>query len=337
MKSIHKISVNITLLLLVVLIILSVYGAFLGADKASVFFNSTVMIVFWFAVLFMFCAGIIFYRSLSRNIGLIAVHIGPILIIAGGMIGSEKGHMLSEKYFDTDKIYSGNMLIPEGYADNKVYTGDKKYEQLPFSVGLKEFKVLYYPQDEIYINTGGSNVLSFSADRAADIVLDDGTRIEIVRKFDNFKIDIAGGKREVADKPGEGLNYAAQVKITLPDGKVINRYAFKPGLMSGGPMKTAGVSYQRTISDYVSEIEIIEDDQVVETCALEVNKPLHYGGYHFYQSSYDDEAGSYTVLSVHSDSGAFLSYLGFGLLGIGIFYLMWFDRRSMVRRRISGT
>jgi hypothetical protein len=56
---------------------------------------------------------------------------------------------------------------------------------------------------------------------------------------------------------------------------------------------------------------------------IEVNHPLHWGGYSFYQSSYDAEREAYTVLSVVSDSGLMAVYLGMALLSIGAFYRFW--------------
>ena len=54
-----------------------------------------------------------------------------------------------------------------------------------------------------------------------------------------------------------------------------------------------------------------------------MNDPLHYGGYHFYQSGYDTKHGSYTVLSVTSDTGLNLVFLGFALTCLGTFWLFW--------------
>ncbi len=78
------------------------------------------------------------------------------------------------------------------------------------------------------------------------------------------------------------------------------------------------------ISDYKSELLVQEEGQVVDRKTIEVNDPLHYGGYHFYQSSYDDKKEQYTVLSVSSDSGLALVYIGFALTVGGMFWLFWF-------------
>jgi len=51
---------------------------------------------------------------------------------------------------------------------------------------------------------------------------------------------------------------------------------------------------------------------------IHMNHPLVYGGYKFFQSSYDpDELG--TVLSVNHDPGVLPTYIGYGLLMLGLF------------------
>ena len=57
--------------------------------------------------------------------------------------------------------------------------------------------------------------------------------------------------------------------------------------------------------------------------SIEVNKPLHYGGYLFYQQGYDGDAGRYTVLGVTSDKGLGIVFLGYILLCTGVFWHFW--------------
>ena len=84
------------------------------------------------------------------------------------------------------------------------------------------------------------------------------------------------------------------------------------------------------VKAYQSEVEVLENNKVVMRKVVEVNHPLHYGGYHFYQHSYDQERERYTVLSISSDSGLQLVWVGFILLGGGAFWQLW------VRPAIKG-
>ncbi|GAG57338.1 unnamed protein product, partial [marine sediment metagenome] len=83
---------------------------------------------------------------------------------------------------------------------------------------------------------------------------------------------------------------------------------------------------QGQIKDYKSDLIVQEEGRTVAEKTIEVNGPLHYGGYHFYQSSYgqDQKGRWYTALAVSSDSGLSLVYIGFALMVGGMFWLFWF-------------
>ena len=80
------------------------------------------------------------------------------------------------------------------------------------------------------------------------------------------------------------------------------------------------------VKDYISELMIISEDGLhYGPFELEVNKPLHFAGYHFYQNSYGSTGtGYFTVLGVVSDDGLWLVYAGFFLLLSGVFWHLWF-------------
>ncbi len=70
---------------------------------------------------------------------------------------------------------------------------------------------------------------------------------------------------------------------------------------------------------YASEVEVIDKNKGVKMpFRIYMNHVLNYGGYRFYQSSYDqDELG--TILSVNKDPGKWPTYLGYFLLALGLF------------------
>ncbi|NOX15827.1 MAG: cytochrome c biogenesis protein CcsA [Epsilonproteobacteria bacterium] len=70
---------------------------------------------------------------------------------------------------------------------------------------------------------------------------------------------------------------------------------------------------------YASEVEVEDSaNGVKKPFRIYMNHILSYGGYKFYQSSYDqDEMG--TILSVNHDPGKWPTYLGYFLLGLGLF------------------
>jgi len=113
------------LLLIIVLIALSIYGAFIGAERAQQLFNQPPLVVYWTALAILLIIGIAAFRRLLRVPGLLLIHAGCVLILAGGMWGSRGGHNLQKKLFGIDKIRSGRMKIYEGNTSNMVETEKK--------------------------------------------------------------------------------------------------------------------------------------------------------------------------------------------------------------------
>ncbi len=76
-------------------------------------------------------------------------------------------------------------------------------------------------------------------------------------------------------------------------------------------------------SSYASEVKLIDDEQNISfDYRIFMNNILEHRGFRFFQSSYDmDEKG--TVLSVNNDPGTLPSYLGYLLLGIGMFWSLF--------------
>ena len=213
------------LIIIILLIFFSIYGAFIGSERAQNFFNSPALVVYWFVLGLMLIAGIIIFRRPGR---LLLIHCGFILVLLGAMLGSDAGHKLQQKLLGIDKIHRGQMLIYQGQESNKVITEkDSTIRKLPFSIRLKEFRVDYY-------------------------------------------------------EPKRGA-----------------------------------------VRDYISSLAVIENDETVAEKDVEVNHPLHYGGYYFYQYSYDTQAGQYSVLMVVSDTGLGLVYAGYVMLCAGVIWHFW--------------
>lgn len=74
-------------------------------------------------------------------------------------------------------------------------------------------------------------------------------------------------------------------------------------------------------SSYASDIEVIDQDKSFEY-KIFMNNVLDYGGYRFFQSSYDqDEQG--TILSVNKDPGKIPTYIGYTLLTLGFLWILF--------------
>jgi cytochrome c-type biogenesis protein CcsB len=84
-------------------------------------------------------------------------------------------------------------------------------------------------------------------------------------------------------------------------------------------------------SSFASEVTLIDERHgIKEHYRIFMNNVLHYGGFRFYQSSYDqDELG--TILSVNHDYwGTFVTYLGYLLMAVAL-VLNFFSKNSRFR------
>ena len=89
-------------------------------------------------------------------------------------------------------------------------------------------------------------------------------------------------------------------------------------------------------SSYASEVTVIDKaNDVTFDYRIFMNSTLKYGGYQFFQSSYDqDEKG--TILSVNNDPGTIPTYIGYFLLTLGLLMNM-FDKKSRFSKLVKYT
>ena len=316
------------LALIILLTVFSVYGAFIGAARAEQFFNRIPLAVYWVAFAILLIVAINVFPRLLRVPGLLLMHAGCILILAGGMWGSRAGHELQKKFLGIEKIRSGRMVIYEGHRDNKVMQDDRQVKELPFAIGLKDFRIEYYEPAYLEIEIGEGQTQQVAADVGLEHDLGSALgKVQIVGEYRNFKMSLEGGKRIAYDDPNPGFNPALEVERTSSDGKVSTQYVFPhmPGFghAQGKLIITYKGPIPRMVSDYISKLEVIKDGQVVAEKDIEVNHPLYAGGYHFYQSDYDHVGHQYTVLSVYSDIGLRLVFIGYWMLCIGVLWHLW--------------
>lgn len=75
----------------------------------------------------------------------------------------------------------------------------------------------------------------------------------------------------------------------------------------------------RFVKSYKSQIAINKEGNLVKEAVIEVNKPLNFGGYSFYQYGYDVELPEQTIIQVVKDPGLPFVYAGYIILLIGMF------------------
>jgi hypothetical protein len=336
MKKLTRLILWLSLLAIIIFTALSVLGAFYGPQKAKLLFNSIPLTVYFFIFLALLTAGLFAFKSLRKKPALLMIHVGSILILAGAMYGSQKGHLLAEKLFKIKKVPHGYMAIFEGKSENKILAEDLQHvlAELPFDIKLDDFRLEFYqPQKTskplLKIETPKADYFQLPAepDRQISLGPDIGT-LKILHTFKNFKINIKDGQKIITDDPNDPLNPTLHVELSAPDGKTYTRYVFEnfPGFGESPDDLKLTYTSQRPgqIRDFLSDLVILKNNTEVMRKTIEVNHPLYYAGYHFYQHSYDPENQAYTILSVTSDSGLYAVFTGYFLLALGIIHRCWF-------------
>ena len=331
MKKLIRFELWLTLLLIVAFIVLSIVGAFLGADKAKQFFNSPPLIVFWIIFTASLTVGLLTIPRLRNSGPLLLIHAGCILVLIGAMWGSAAGHQWQKQFLNIDKIPTGYMRIHEGQLSNQIIDNfQKPLHQLPFQIYLSDFRLDYYWEyGKLHIQTQSGRNEQMPAQLGQQLNLGpDLPTIKITSVFKNFKVDITKDPHIYYDKPDSGTNPALQLQLTQPDGTTSTRYVFERVPSRDFDKYGLRLFYTLMPRDYFSDLTVLENDQPVLKKTIEVNKPLYYGGYYFYQSDFDHIHGHYTILSVTSDTGQPLVFGGFLLLIVGLFWHFWLNRMS---------
>lgn len=340
MADFKRVVIWVSLAIIIALAILSIYGAFIGAERASVFFNSPPLTAYWLFFMAFLLLGFAAYPRLAKKPPLLMMHIGCILIFAGGLWGSGVGHQLQNKYLGKDKLFKGIMVIYEGESENRLLN-KQDYEtvekQLDFEIRLDDFHMDYYGQDDqpeqgpsvhITAYTGGHWDIDAVAGNSLEIP---GTgTVKVLRVFQRLRILIGkDGSTDAMEDENGSDNQAVEVEIVKADGTSVKKFVYFKfpkfsenveglALSCEFPVVNRGM-----VKDYFSDLVVVKDGKEVLKKTIEVNDPLHYGGYHFYQSSYDSKAGRYTVLSVTSDTGLYTVYAGYFLLCLGVILQFW--------------
>ncbi|MDR4506409.1 MAG: cytochrome c biogenesis protein ResB [Candidatus Scalindua sp.] len=159
-----------------------------------------------------------------------------------------------------------------------------------------------------------------------------GYQLKIAKYFPSYSV-----QNEVIKKSDTINNPAVRVEITGPRGKV-DDWILGQTQAKWYPDNNFALLYEKfgmEIKDFKSKLRIIDNGNTVLSKTIEVNDPLKYGGYVFYQSSYDPEGELYSGLQVTKNPGIIVVYSGFIILCVGvvfIFYIKPFLRRKSKKK-----
>jgi hypothetical protein len=268
-----------------------------------------------------------------RAVGSFITHISMLLILGGGVIRGVWGE-------------KGYVEFREGQSRDGFHVGSE-HRKLPFKIRLVDFDVQKYEQTA---EDAKPKLLSeivkvdwpeagFSIDLAVEEGLEkvmigpggseDQCKVRIIRRVMDFVRDASS---EVGSRSDEPRNPAVLVEYER-GGHVHQQWVFAkyPDFNmhttdSKGQEQFLKLTYNAEVrgaksprvKDWKSTLEILEGDAVMIKKTIEVNVPLSYKGYTFYQSGYNPRDPSWTSLQVVKDPGVPLVYAGFALMIIGL-------------------
>ena len=316
---------------------LSIFGAFLGAERATALFTSTPLTIYWGVFALTLAAGFAVFVRMRRDPGLAALHLGFLLAIVGFALGSDAAHRWAARRTGGEPIRRAFLPIRVGATASTVRDERLRRDlgRLPFAVRLDAFEIEHYPPsaeppplffgvmsgprgdwraEPLKWKPGRVHALPGTPIRLR--VLDFTTPAEGGPLTVRVALEAGGARREetltcAADAPFARL----PLHPLFPEMGELDRTA---SLLLAPPAPA--------VRTYRSRVTVFEDGWE-RAAEILVNRPLRVGGYHLYQHSWGEQPERHTILLVVSARGLNAVYAGFVLLGAGPILLYWRPRR----------
>ena len=286
------------------------------------------MMIFWCVLLLCLLTGFLIYVSLRKRFSLMLIHAGCVLVLAGGMLGSEIGHRVFNRVFDQHLFTKGQMSLQQGEASNRVILEtDEDVSELAFEVQLEKAFTEYYDEPAIGLHFGDGMRWTIPTQAGKVFRISDGRgTVQVVAAYKNFKMKQVNGKMEPHESTEPGSNPAYQLVFNPAGGEPETLFVFEKFPMHAMGGKTYHAEYiaPKMVKDYKSTLQIVKDGKVLKQATIEVNKPLFYGGYHFYQHTFAaDQSGPVSGIMVVSARGVWLVFVGYGMIFVGLVKQFW--------------
>lgn len=251
-----------------------------------------------------------------KNITFILNHFGLWLILFAGVLG--QGDIVKLK-----------MTLQADLPEWRGVDDKGNVVELPLALELKKFKMDIYPNKLYVINEKGESLPkkkpeSFLLDKVHSKHLFGNWEVTLLEYIENA---VPGSEKQYVKNPMWGSTNAAKVSIKdLNTGKTTVEW-----LSCGNfqlPPKAVSLSKKRTLvmappeaKKFESELLVYEKgSNKIDKQSIYVNQPLSVGGWKIYQTSYDENLGRWSDISVVelvNDPWLPLVYLGIFILMIG--------------------
>lgn len=348
-------SIKLAIWLLSIITVLSLIGTFIPQNEESAFYLERygntgfkflaktglidVYASWWFIlslILFSLNLLVCFLNRISlkaRSLGSIISHLSILVILLGALIGMFYGQ-------------KGFIKISNGEELNSFTSRNGQQINLGYYIRLNQFiynesidpkeKLLVYPAQKegvcnLHDSAGHNDTQVIIAVLPTEIgvesqVSDTGYKVKVLSYLPDFVMDRT--TKTAVTRSAVPNNPAIQIEVKDRNGQTKTSWVFArfPDMHQeiGADFKFVYNWVGRRPKDFISKVSILEDGKEVMNRDIRVNEPLSFGGYTFFQSSYDNEGLSWSGLQVVKDPGVAVVYSGFILLILGlaiIFYV----------------
>lgn len=249
------------------------------------------------------------WKALQRRPGVVIAHLAIVFIFAGGIVRG---------------LFSQHGFLPMEIGEEaRSFIGDNDVSvKLPFGVKLKDFRVHYWEEEKhlvhaIRASDGFQEAMAVTLGKESwfnPLMVG----VTPVRFYPNFII----GEKGPSSHDEARENPALEVKVktgNVSRGQFL--FANFPdfhGADEGSPVRFVYEYIPGKIKQFESRLAIVENGGEVLEKTIQVNSPFEFRGWRFFQSGYDPKNPNYSAIQVSRDPSAFLIYLGFGFLLLGL-------------------
>jgi len=257
----------------------------------------------------------------ARMLGSLLSHASILIILIGALVGMFFGQ-------------KGLIKIGEGEEVSCFASKDKRHIEMGFSIRLDKFIYSEHidPKEKLLVyssspDKGRGPVAEIPAEIGIESdIADTGYKIKVLRYLPDFAMDIT--TKVAASRSAIPNNPAIEVRLKSKAGKDSTFWVFArfPDMHQKADPNFKFVYHWvgRRPKDFISKVTVLKGPEEVISADIRVNEPLRFGGYTFFQSSYDTENLEWSGLQVVKDPGVGVVYAGFVLLIAGltiIFYV----------------
>lgn len=276
----------------------------------------------------------------NRSLGSFFAHFSILVILIGALIGmflGQKGYIQIKEAEEAGSFISQNKQVNLGFS---IRLNDFIFNE---SIDPKEKLLIYSCPKEAVCGMADSAKPGKSDKLIAEIstdigavsdIGDTGYSVKILRYVSDFMMDTAS--KQVVSRSATPNNPAIELEVKDKKGNLKKIWAFArfPDMHqeAGAEFKFVYKWETRRPKDFISKVSIIKDGKDIINQDIRVNEPLHFGGYTFFQSSYDNQDLSWSGLQVVNDPGVPVIYLGFILLIVGLVMIFYINPLTQQRR-----